>query len=253
MDKTISSSQDITLDGEKIQTDFKGEFKEQLAAFLFARMRMSALRHYPELQSELELARADMKSRGKNGPYTVQDFLNYSSDTPRQRQIFLPLVLFDFQTKRLQAFTTPHTGIPKALIDAVKMNSLELVNLVLLHPNAKHLWSSNLQVALESNPKDPRIRLRLLSHPNANGLRIKLERTTLFILLKMKESKNTYSFEEYATVFEQLPVKTGRKIFRLLCKELGSPTKDVTKDGIEHFHTNKTAVIKLLNKLLYYT
>lgn len=253
MDETITTPQiDISLDGKEVLTAVKAGFKEQLAAFLHHQMKMSLLRRHPELLSELDLARADMRSKGKEGPYTVQDFLNYSPDTPRQRQIFLPLVLFDFETKRLQVLISPHVGIPKALIDAVKTNSLELVDLVLSHPKAAHLWSYNLQAALESNPKDPKIRLRLLSHPNAAGLRIKLERTTLFTLLKMCESNNDYSFEDYATIFGQLPKKTGRKIFKLLRKELGSAINDITKNSIEHFRTNKTALIKVLNKLLYY-
>ena len=93
MDETITSPHtEVSLDGKEVHLVFKGEFKEQLAAYLQHRMRKSVLLHHPELLATLESARAAMQSKGKVGPYKIEDYLDYSSE----KEMALALIPFDF-------------------------------------------------------------------------------------------------------------------------------------------------------------
>lgn len=191
-----ASHLNITLDNEKVQIDFKGDFKTTWPAFLQHKRKMSALNAHPELLDVLATGRSEMQSNGHKGPFTVQSFINYSAKNygvgiskylilalhDSIEPIWLdslPLALVPFDLSN-PVLSVPHQCsrpnelqlppiknelLGEALIIAAEKNSLELVSLVLSHPNAKHLGINDLDAALkEAKPKDSRIKLAIDNH-----------------------------------------------------------------------------------------
>ena len=216
---------DIDLNGKEVTIFFEGSIKKKAPAFFLHRLKMTCLSCHPELLATLESARSTMRNRGKAGPCEIQDYLG----SPAEKEMALALTAFDFKTKALQIqrahpFLIHFGGLPLALVAAAQKNSIELVSLVLAHPNAQFLEQSHLKLALfnisfqnivpPQNPHvDQRIRLALLSHPNAAGLKLQEAQYTLAVLETMLSDPTAqYTLGEFAIVLMQLPEQSLRKL-----------------------------------------
>lgn len=242
-----------TLDGKEVSISFTGEFPKAVQAFFQYRKKMATLQRHPEFLTEIASARAILQSKGYLDSYTALDFINaIPSGVPHkealslQRKISLALIPFDLRSHALSAFNKYPIGLKAAIAGAVQSDDIELVNLVLSHPNAMRLECYDLEVALNcKKPSNPKIRLALLAHPNAKSLREKRERPLFRTLLKMLRKKYLL-LDEYFRVFDLLHPKTQCILYKRLCRHFGSPTNDFIKDGTKHLRDNPRSLLKVL-------
>jgi hypothetical protein len=259
---------DTTLDGAKVTINFAGKFKKTGPAFFKHMMKMATLKAHPELLDVLDSARTEMKREGHKGSFTVQHFLDYlhtfdplysfghlgrpTHEKDIEKKFWKPgiwlnslplaLVPFDLCKPELtvtyrhpenncQICDTPlkNEKLPLALSAAAETNSLDLVKLVLFHPNAIRLKFDDILYAIDKS-EDPNIRSALEYHI--------CDHYTYFTLKSMVESNQQYSPKEYAKVFIQFSFRIQKQFYKDLCKKYGSSTKNVRRDGMVHFIKN---------------
>lgn len=261
-----------TLDGERTEIKFAGTFEKMGPALFKHKVKMATLEAHPELLDVLAKARSEMLTEKYKTPFTIQTFLDYLNTFGEEGRLIhgnddiqytywkpgewldsLPLALVPFDLCKPKLTVTysplgyshavyiePNTNekLPQALSAAAEKNSLDLVMLVLSHPNAKRLAHYDLENA-KRHTKDNKIHLAIDNHT--------CDQRTYATLKKMADSNQNHAPKEYAKIFIQFSFETQKRFYTALCKKFGSPTKNVMRDGMVHFIKDPKKSLKELN------
>jgi hypothetical protein len=172
------SQDDMTLEGKITPIVLDGT----VAAFIRQRYKMQILTTRQDLLNNLKIVRdavlahnnfAESWGLETSDPDRIIDIYNQARKTGGIKDAMLPIVLFDFNAKQIPA--KGHDGLAGLLRNAANDTNLELVRMILKHPNAPNIPSkqeafeelsvqNTLAIVIEKTDSVETV-LQFLAHP----------------------------------------------------------------------------------------